>query len=86
MSHVVLGITMLLLVPLIPSTPKHKYSWGGGCLKNPDALVTLNVFSFPSAPLKNNVTVCFLQRQPQLTFFIREEEELLLWCMLIFFS
>lgn len=60
---------MLLLLPLIASTPKHGYSHGE-CLKNPDAVLGLNAFSFPQ-----NTTALFLQRQPRLRHLSRKGEE-----------
>lgn len=79
-SCVLLGITALLLLPLIASTPKHGYGHGE-CLKNPDAVLSLNAFSFPQ-----NTTALFLQRQPRLRHLSRKGEEAFVWCVLVLFN
>lgn len=73
-------IIMLLLVPLIASAPKCRYGQRER-LKNPDALLSFNVFSFPQ-----NITIHFWWWQPWLRYLSREKEVQFIWYVLAFFS
>lgn len=76
MSWVLLGITVLLQLPLIASAPKHGYGHGE-CLKNPDAVLSLNAFSLPQ-----NTATLSLQWQPRLRYLSKKEEEEFIWGVL----